>query len=193
MRVIGGKFRSRRLKRPSAGKVRPTKDRVRESIFNVLGPYVHGRSVLDLFAGSGAFAFEAISRGAKEAYIVDREPSSTRAISENSKSLSVEGIVTIKRKDVFQALRDIREENLRFDLVFADPPYSLRLGRKTLNMACQYDILFPSGVMVLEHSSEECLPEHLEGINLFKQKTYKDIVVSFYKRDEQNSDISRYF
>src|SRR3954452_8003358 len=118
MRVIAGAFRGRTLQAPRGRRTRPTADRVREAVFSMLGP-VDGLRVLDLFAGSGALAIEALSRGAAEAILVERDPRALAAISRNVEATGA--AAAVRRRDALAWLRAYREAP--FDLVFVDPPY----------------------------------------------------------------------
>lgn len=118
MRVIAGDFKGRRLHAPPGTRVRPTPDRVREALFSILGS-VEGAEVLDLFAGSGALGIEALSRGAVRATFVDDDPQAVDAIRHNLAGIGADGVV--KRRD---ALAFLARPSSRYDLVFADPPYS---------------------------------------------------------------------
>ena len=123
MRVVAGRFGGRRLQAPPGSATRPTSDRVRESLFAVLGDRVTGARVLDLFAGSGALGIEALSRGAVEATFVDSSPAAIRAIRGNLAALGIEADVC--RADARAALRTARSAARQYDLVFLDPPYRL--------------------------------------------------------------------
>ena len=119
MRVIAGEYKGRRLQAPPGDAVRPTPDRVREALFSILGARVEGATVLDLFAGSGALGIEALSRGAASAVFVDDDPRAVDAIERNLSEIGADG--EVKRRD---ALAFLAQTPARFDLVFADPPYS---------------------------------------------------------------------
>ncbi len=124
MRIIAGEFRSRTLVAPAGTGTRPTTDRARESLFNVLSHFIsfEGISVLDLFAGSGALALEALSRGATKATLVDKSRKAVRAIEQNASTIGVDRQVTILQRDVRNFL-EARPGNVTFDLIVADPPY----------------------------------------------------------------------
>ena len=120
MRVVAGHLRGRRLAAPTGRATRPTSDRVREAIFSILGP-VEGARVLDLYAGSGALAIEALSRGARSATLVDDDPRAVRVIERNLEALGIAASAAVERRD---ALAFLRSPAGRYDLVFVDPPYS---------------------------------------------------------------------
>lgn len=122
IRVIAGEFKGRRLKTPATGKVRPTADRVREAWFSILQQSIPGARVLDLFAGSGALGFEALSRGAVSVDFVETHRASIAVLRENSETLKVEDRVTIHRADAQRFAR--RLQPTVYDIAFADPPYA---------------------------------------------------------------------
>ena len=147
VRIIGGLWRSRILECPDAADLRPTPDRVRETVFNWLGQDLSGMACLDLFAGSGALGFEALSRGAVSAVMVEKDPGALRALRENAQKLGAAGL-TVVRGD---ALEFARETHLRFDVVFVDPPY--RLGIQAAALALVRGLLAPRGRVYVESAS----------------------------------------
>ncbi len=182
MRIIGGEFRGRKIRQPGTGAVRPTKDRIREAVFNIVAAEVPGAKVLDIFSGSGAYGLEAVSRGAEKAVLVESDRSSAGTISENVRALGVGDKVRTEVADAFETVESLSEDKERFDLVFADPPFGKGLAKKTLLIINQYDILFPSGLLIIEHHAEECLPETEGNLSVYKKKTYGDILISVYSR-----------
>jgi 16S rRNA (guanine966-N2)-methyltransferase len=148
MRIVAGRWGSRRLEAPRGTITRPTSDRVREALFSVLGARVEGARVLDLYAGSGALGLEALSRGAAEATFVDSAPAAIRSIRANLAALG--GEAEVRRADVARFLRAASAEARHYDLVFLDPPYRLaeRLGRE-LSKALPA-VLAPDALVVSE-------------------------------------------
>jgi 16S rRNA (guanine(966)-N(2))-methyltransferase RsmD len=147
VRIIGGRWRSRILEFPDAADLRPTPDRVRETLFNWLGQDLSGMACLDLFAGSGALGFEALSRGAASTVMVEKDPAALRALRENAGKLAA-GNLTVVRGD---ALEFARETRLRFDVVFVDPPYRLNLQTAALSLV--RGLLSPHGRVYVETAS----------------------------------------
>ncbi|MDP4220001.1 MAG: 16S rRNA (guanine(966)-N(2))-methyltransferase RsmD [Bacteroidota bacterium] len=153
MRIISGKYKSRKLLVPKGEITRPTSDRARESLFNVLQNLIdfEGLTVLDLFAGSGAFGFEALSRGASRVTLVEQNRKVVETIRENAQSLEVESEVQIVQKDVYKWLENPHGE---YDLIFADPPYD---DSRTLNALPE--AIFAAGLLtadsfvIIEHRS----------------------------------------
>jgi 16S rRNA (guanine966-N2)-methyltransferase len=128
VRIIGGKWRSRVLRFPPAAQLRPTPDRVRETLFNWLGQRLDGLACLDLFAGSGALGFEALSRGASRAVMVESDRAAAQALRENAKALEAAGVEVVQR----DALAFLGEPGEKFDVAFVDAPYATDLARRAM-------------------------------------------------------------
>lgn len=182
MRVIAGKYRSRIIKMPKGPKIRPTKDRVREALFGIIGEFIHGATVLDVFAGSGAFGIEALSRGAKRAVFVDNDNRCITTIKQNLKSLGIESdMVSIVRMDSFKAFSVFEKNNEKFDIILLDPPYYKDLAKKSLIKLDRRDILQLHCVIVAEHHKSDVLPEDLNSITSYRTVCYGDVCLTFYK------------
>jgi 16S rRNA (guanine(966)-N(2))-methyltransferase RsmD len=171
VRIIAGSAKGRTLLAPrdSAG-VRPTADRVRETIFNVLGQWMEGLAVLDLYTGTGALALEAMSRGAASAVLVDLD---TTIAGRNARELGFE--VTLMRQPVARAIEQLGKRGQKFDLVFSDPPYADEVGAEIL--AAVRPLLNPGARVVIEHSKREAMPE--EG--RVDERRFGDTIVSIYE------------
>lgn len=182
MRIIGGKYKGRKIKQPKLTSTRPTKDRIREAVFNVIAEKVPGSDCLDIFAGSGAYGLEALSRGAKNATFVENNKECVRVLEENISFLndSGENAPKLIKLDALKYIEKLAETNRKFDLIFSDPPYNKDLAKKSLIMISRYDILKPLGFAIIEHHVKEELPGTPGELTLLKQKTYKDIVISIY-------------
>lgn len=124
MQIISGMFRSRKILAPKGQETRPTSSRLREALFNICQGNIEGVDFLDLFAGSGAMGFEALSRGARSAMFVDRSKESIRCIRSNASMFDVEEQVRVVYSDVFEAIKKLSKEGTSFDIIYADPPYS---------------------------------------------------------------------
>lgn len=183
MRVISGKYRSRRLKSLSGDNTRPTTDKVKESMFNMIGPYFEGGVVLDLFSGSGALAIEAISRGCSHAYCVDRNFSAIKIIKENIALTKETELFSVIKADANKAIERFRQEGLQFDYVFLDPPYGKGLVDDILQYLVDHQMLNPQACIVVEELKEVEFKE-IEGIELNKRKEYGITALNiFYYED----------
>lgn len=149
MRLTGGQSRGRRLKRPRAAGLRPTSSRVREALFDILGPRIEGACVLDLYAGTGAVGIEALSRGARRAVFVERDKSAARLIRENLALLGRDGAAEIVVLPVEASLAALTLRAERFDVVFLDPPYDPGITHEVLSSASR--LVLPGGTLIVEH------------------------------------------
>ena len=188
MRVTGGELGGRRLRVPASG-VRPSADRVRESVFAWLGD-LEGVRALDLYAGSGALGIEALSRGAAATVFVDQATASLAALRRNLADLELRARARVVRGDVVRALRRLARERARFDLVFADPPYASDEAARLLAEPSLREILAPGGTLVLECGRRHDLPTP-EGFAVVEERHYGDTRVVRYVADVTQSDRSR--
>ena len=157
IRITGGENRSRLLETPNTTLTKPTMDKVRAAVFNALGDSVKNARVLDLFAGSGSYGFEALSRGAKDATFVDSSFEAIKAIKKNAANLDREN-VEILNNDVLAFLGQNSQE---FDLIFADPPYKLDVYESIVKTLIERNILASGGIIVLESERELNIDESL--------------------------------
>lgn len=157
MRIITGTARGCRLKAPKGMRTRPTSDRIKESLFSILGSFVQGKEVLDLFAGTGSLGLEALSRGAAHAVFVDR--ATVDILRDNAEHTRLSGQSEILRGDVFSILPKLKNEGRSFQLIFCDPPYHEGLWENVLEWIDGSGILSPGGLLITEHGGDEFLPE----------------------------------
>ncbi len=183
MRITGGECRGRILKMPKGAQVRPTQDKVREAIFNVIKGLLPDSTILDLYAGSGAFGIEALSRGARWVIFVDDNTNCVKAIKDNLLVLGERRKKSqVLKMDAVRSISHLEEKKQRFDIVFLDPPYHKGLLRNCLIKINACDILSQHSFVIAEHFKKQDMPENLGGISLFKQKRYGDTVISFYRK-----------
>ncbi len=193
MRVIAGKYGSRRLQSLRGTALRPSSDRLRETLFNILGPAIEGTVLVDLFAGSGAVGIEALSRGARGAVFVENHTAGAALISRNLASLGIPtaaqvasrktfaGSAEILRMDAMDALERLAESGVRIEFVFADPPYANRRAYEGILVLGESELLARSGRFIAEHRRNTGLPiiaGHLERTRVVEQG---DTALSFYK------------
>lgn len=191
MRIIGGEFRSRKIESPSFGTARPAKDMVRESVFNIISSKIAGSRALDLFAGSGAYGLEALSRGAARCVFVENNPACAGVISRNIEKLKVRERASVEVLDVYRYLGEMGKRSEKFDIVFSDAPYGLDMSRNVLIMAERYDILSPFGMLIMEHDDKENVPEQVGDVSVYKQKSYGITSISVFLKNDKNRCLPR--
>lgn len=177
MRIIAGTLGGRRLRAPPGHDTRPTSDRVREALFNILAPPPPDAAVLDLFAGSGALGFEALSRGASRCVAVDASRAVTRILRENAAALGVGDATEVHCGD---ALRLLPRLCGPFQWVFVDPPYASELAERALAALGRGELLGPGAVVVVEHDRRRAPPETVDRMVRTDRRRYGDTELSFY-------------
>lgn len=184
MRIISGICRGRKLTPLKGLDIRPTSDRIRETLFNILGPRVRHAQVLDLFAGTGALGLEALSRGATHAVFVDRSDTACHTIRQNIDRCGFLEQTTMIRQDLFSPWLDAAIACRQFDLIFLDPPYDNGYVFKILDRKNLSALLSENGIIVAEHAADEILPSSLNGLDIFRQKKYSRTTISFLTRTQ---------
>ncbi len=185
MRVIAGQARGRRLRTPKGRALRPTADRVKEALFNILPHDLSGRRVLDLFAGTGNLGLEALSRGAASAVLVDIARDAADIIEENVHALGYASVARVMASPVFKAVRSLARGGERFDLILLDPPYERGLAGEALKEIAKEGLLAADGVVVAEHSVRDRLEENYGSLTLADRRRYGDTALSFYRGKER--------
>ena len=180
MRIIAGEARGRRIEAPEGRNTRPTLDRVRENLFNMLQGETDGSRVLDLFAGSGALSFEALSRGAEYACLADHDRKASAIQKKNAETLGYQNRTKIITADWHKALKETESDGERFDIVFLDPPYAM------LDLAGVFSGLVPvlgeDALIILEHEAGK-KTETGPGYECIKQRNWGFCGVSIYRRN----------
>jgi len=183
MRVISGQARGRKLKEPIGSNVRPTSDKVKESVFNIIQFDIEGRSVLDLFAGSGQYGIETLSRGAKNVAFVDSSSNSVKLIKENLKICELTDNAVVHKHDAIRYL----EYTENYDLIFIDPPYDTKLTDKALEQITKLDKLNVNGIVICEIRKDSPTPIVELPYQLQKEYIYGGVKVIKYTRlDDEN-------
>jgi 16S rRNA (guanine966-N2)-methyltransferase len=181
MRVIAGKFGSRKLKGPGKLRMRPTSDRLRETLFNILGPAVEDSLFVDLYAGTGAIGIEAISRGAREVVFVEGHAASARLIQENLKALGAERVPEVLGMSALKGLEKLAARRRMADFIFLDPPYEDEEEQLlVLEFLDESHLLAPQGFVIVEHSSKTELPERFTRLERTRVVEQGDASLSFY-------------
>src|SRR5262249_45158635 len=178
MRIISGKFKSRRLKGTPPAGIRPTSDKLRETVFNILGPRIEDAVFLDGCAGMGAIGLEAISRGASLVYFVDQSRKACQIVLENLKSLEVEDGFEILEMDLARALDRMKTS---FNIAFIDPPYEREdIYEACLNKFGSAPLLAEEGLLIIEHSKRKELPDTVGNIRKIRSLVQGDAALAFY-------------
>lgn len=198
MRVIAGTFRGRRLTVPKGNRlVRPTTDRVKESVFSILRERVVDANFLDLCAGTGSMGIEALSRGAKHVTFLDRDP---RCIAIIERNLDVCSLTTESHtryyllcRDILKGIKYLHKRTVVFDVIYFDPPYGVGLGdgsqsgielyTASLTLLAETSLLGIGGTLLVEHAKQVDLPNAVGNLSRDRQTRYGDTVVSFYQRN----------
>lgn len=183
MRVISGEYGGRRLKALDGDNTRPTTDKVKESIFNMIGPYFGGGTALDLYAGSGGLAIEAVSRGMDLGICIEKNFSAIKIIKENIAITKEPDKFIIKKMDANKALLFLKEEKTTIDLVLLDPPYAKQEIEKQIQQMLVYDLLSKDGVIVCETDKSVELPETIGTCVKSRQTTYGITQITIYKQE----------
>lgn len=182
MRVIAGQYRSRKLVAPAGSDTRPTSDRLRETLFNVVADSIADSVWLDLFAGSGAVGIEALSRGARMVYFVESSSRAAKAIRKNLDSLSITEGFELHERDVAQALRVLDAAAVMSNFCFLDPPYAhFGAYEQTLGFLSQSRLLVPESTVIAEHDKHSDLLDRYGALGRFRRLQQGDAVLSFYR------------
>lgn len=189
MRVISGSARGRTLKTVKSREVRPTSDRVKESLFNVLAPRVGDALFLDLFAGSGGVGIEALSRGARFCVFVDLSVAHLQMVTENLRVTGLSEQTELLRSDARAAVANLGKRGDQFDLIFVDPPYGVGLVSESLAEIALKGILATDGWVVCEHHKKDLVPDAVPGrpeaggLLRFRELLFGDTILSLYRRE----------
>jgi 16S rRNA (guanine(966)-N(2))-methyltransferase RsmD len=191
MRVIAGTYRSRQLKSLNTPNLRPTSDRLRETLFNILSPRISGASFLDLFAGTGAVGIEALSRGAQEALFVENHPPAAKLIRENLTALGIKSGATVLQLDALAALEKIQQRQkdaaFPYDFVFLDPPYAAaEQYLKVMAFLAAAPFVTPDTIVIAEHTGKFELPEEFAALERVRVLKQGDAALSFYRLRPQS-------
>ncbi|MDT8901227.1 16S rRNA (guanine(966)-N(2))-methyltransferase RsmD [Anaeroselena agilis] len=179
MRIITGTAKGLKLKAPRGRDVRPTSDRVKESLFAILADRIRGAAVADFFAGTGNLGLEALSRGAAAAVFVDASPASNALIRDNADRARLAEKAELLRKDALAAAGHFARSGRTFDIIFCDPPYNKGLVAAILEKIDAGKLLKPGGVVIIEHSRHEPLPAGLVNLTISRTERYGETLLTF--------------
>ena len=180
MKILTGSLRGQKILFSPVVSLRPTADKVRKAIFDSLQGQVEGAEILDLFSGTGALGFEALSLGAKHVTFVEADPALAGEIKEHLSRLGLEGNAAVFNQDALKTLRGLSEKNAHFDLVFLDPPYHLGLALKTIEVLGSSALLKEGARVIAECAKKEDLPAECGRLKQVKMKIYGDAKTVHY-------------
>ena len=186
MRVVAGQARGRRLQTPRGLGVRPTSERVRQALMDILAPWTQGRRWLDLYAGSGAVGIEALSRGAGQVVFVERHRLACRTILANLQQTGLQDRAELRCQEVRSALAQLAQEGRRFDVIFADPPYQPHGAPLEELEILLVRLLAPGGLVAVEHSARH-RPPRWASLRRVREARYGETQISFYIADTEPS------
>lgn len=190
MRIIAGTARHRVIKSVPDSLTRPTTDRIKESLFNILNFRIPDSEILDLYSGTGNMGLEAISRGAKSVVFVDLRKVSIDTINENIQSLGFASQSTVYMSEADKALNLFIKNQNYFDIIFCDPPYNKGLEIPSMDLIQKGKLLKKEGVLIVRHHKKTELPDSLGIIKRYRQNKYGDAFVSFYQyMENENQEI----
>lgn len=185
VRIIAGERKGISLK-PVPGEItRPTTDKVKEAIFNMIGPYFQGGLGLDLYAGSGALGIEALSRGLSKVIFVDRNSKAIQTIKQNLERSKYNEYAEVYRNDAKNALKALKKRNIQFSYIFLDPPYNKKTFKEEIETLLTFYLLHKNGQIIVEHSRELELPEIILGVSKQKREVYGSTVISIFSYKEE--------
>lgn len=183
MKIISGLYKGRNLIGFDLDGTRPTMDRVKESLFAMIQDYIKDSIVLDLFSGSGNLGIEAISNGAKYAYLVDKNPKASNIINKNLNTIGINNCKVLNI-DYIKALEYIKNQNIKIDIIFLDPPYKTEYIKNSLELIEKHDILMDEGLIICESDSLDKIIYNDKYI-LLKNKKYGDKYIMILRKKEQ--------
>ncbi|MGF6905539.1 16S rRNA (guanine(966)-N(2))-methyltransferase RsmD [Fusobacterium sp. PH5-44] len=183
MRIIAGESKNRVIKTKKGNSTRPTLSNVREALFSMIAPEVSDARFLDLFSGSGIIALEALSRGAQKAIMIEKDNEAIKIIIENINSLGYENKSRAYKNDVLSALNILGRKEEKFDIIFMDPPYDMKICTKILESIEKNQLLDNDGIIICEHYFEEKMDEIIGKYKKINERDYRKKILSFYKEN----------
>ena len=189
MRVVAGNRKGMPLKAITGNTTRPTTDKVKESIFNMIGPFFDGGTAVDLFAGSGGLGIETLSRGAAHAIFIEKDARAFQVLQENIKKCRYEEISELFRTDAMRAVKALLKRDIVIDYLFVDPPYHKKEYYDLVETLVEGGKLAEDAIIMCEHSTEVTLPEKYGVFSLARQEVYGSTIISIYRHVEEEGEI----
>lgn len=180
MRIIGGNAKNKKIMSQKGQMVRPTLARIKESLFEIIKPYIEDSIFLDLFSGTGSIALEALSRGAKRAVMIEKNNEALRIIIQNVESMNFSDKCRAYKNDAQRAIEILAKKNESFDIIFLDPPYKEELCTIVIEKISKEKILKNGGIIIAEHHISEKLADKIDEFNKIDERVYSGKVMTFY-------------
>lgn len=188
MRVIAGKYRSQPLSAPKGRNTRPTSDRLRETLFNVIAPQIRDAVFADLFAGTGAVGIEAISRGARQVYFAENAKIALQTLRQNLDRLQIRDQAIVEAAGAMPMLRRLLQQKIRLDLIFLDPPYKEQLAYQTvLRFLAEQPILHVNAIVMVEHARRFSLPNLDTNLQPYRRIEQGEAALTFFRCNTKNA------
>lgn len=182
MRITSGKLKNRVILSREGKDTRPTLERVKEAIFSIIYDKIENAVFLDLYSGTGNMSFEALSRGAARAIMIEKDVSALKVIIDNVNRLNIDKFCRAYKNDVLRAIEILKNKNEKFDIIFMDPPYKANLTTLTLEKLHKFDILNDYGIIICEHGKYEKFENEIYGFIKYDEREYNTKIVSFFKK-----------
>ncbi|MGL4336808.1 MAG: 16S rRNA (guanine(966)-N(2))-methyltransferase RsmD [Turicibacter sp.] len=189
MRVVAGTLKGRSIKAVKGVNTRPTTDKVKESIFNIIGPYFDGGVALDLFGGSGNLGIESISRGIDKVIFVDKDFTAYQTIKQNLQDLKIEKQAEVYKNDSYKALSAVAKRQLSFDLILLDPPYKGQKINEIIEFIHENHLLSETGIIMAEYLTEDKLHEQVGDIVQVKRVEYGITAISVFEKQLEDDQV----
>jgi 16S rRNA (guanine966-N2)-methyltransferase len=181
MRIIAGTYRGRRLRTLAGSTIRPTSDRLRETLFNILAPWIDGSRFLDICAGFGAVGIEALSRGASEVTFIEQSREACAVIEANLNTVGAVRCATIEHRNASVAVKALEQGSKQFDIAFFDPPYSSEMYHDMMEQLGSGNLIAPDGIVVVEHRAKFPPKREYEKLHRFRELKQGESTLAFYE------------
>lgn len=181
MRIITGSAKGRKLAVPQGMDTRPTSDRVKQSLFNILSIRVIDAKVLDAFAGTGNLGLEALSQGAESAVFIENNRNTLKVLQKNVEDLGFQECASIYSSDTLEVLRELQRRAMSFDLIFLDPPYGRGLIEKTIEKISEFSLLGTEGIIISEQDAVDAVPDKVQKISCYRREKYGRTQIAFWR------------
>lgn len=186
MRIITGEYKGRILNSPEGLNTRPTSDKVKGAVFNIIQKRVFNSTILDLFAGTGSLGLEALSRGAKCSYFAEQNKDTFKILLDNICLLNLNDKCKAFNTDAYIVLKNLKKNNISFDIIFLDPPYFKGEVIKSIEHISQYNLLNKNGIIITEYDSKEIIPESIDNFKKYRTEKYGRTSISFWNNEGEN-------